>query len=56
MRHDENERSQDTEMYSDGLFFKERRKAYYHGKYHKRMFSLLLLVTGLAVVIVRQGA
>lgn len=37
------------------LYFKERRKAYYHGKYHKRMFSLLLILTGLALIIARQG-
>ena len=56
MRHDENHNRQNSDMCSEGFFFKERRKAYYHGKYHKRMLSLLLLVTAVAVMIVSQGA
>lgn len=56
MKHELKERRQSSEAFADGLIFKERRKAYYHGKYHKRMFSLLLLVTGVAVVVARQGA
>lgn len=55
MKHEVNDNRHTSEDFSDGLFFKERRKAYYHGKYHKRMFSLLLLVTGIAIVMARQG-
>jgi hypothetical protein len=29
----------------DGLTLKDRRKAYFHGKYQKRVLSLLILVS-----------
>lgn len=35
---------------------KDRRKAYYHGKYNKEVFSILLVVAAIALLIVRQGA
>jgi hypothetical protein len=50
------ERRQTSGVFADGPVFKERRKAYYHGKYSKRMLLLLLLVTSVAFIIVRQGA
>jgi hypothetical protein len=34
---------------------KDRRKAYYHGKYNKEVFSILVLAAGVATFIVRQG-
>ncbi|MCF2948065.1 hypothetical protein L0668_08105 [Paraglaciecola aquimarina] len=55
MKHDLNDNGHTSEEFSGGLFFKERRKAYYHGKYHKRMFSLLLVVTGFAILMAKQG-
>ncbi|WP_199271633.1 hypothetical protein [Paraglaciecola sp. L3A3] len=55
MKHNSDENGYSSGTFPESLFFKERRKAYYHGKYHKRMCSLLLLVTGVAVVIARQG-
>jgi hypothetical protein len=48
------ERRQTSELFADGPVFKERRKAYYHGKYSKRMLSLLLLVIGVAFIVVKQ--
>lgn len=50
------ERRQTSGLQPDGPIFKERRKAYYHGKYSKRMLSLLLLVSSVAFIVVRQGA
>jgi hypothetical protein len=50
------ERRQASGLYPDGPMFKERRKAYYHGKYSKRMLSLLLLVSSVALIILTQGA
>ena len=49
------ERRQTSGMFAGGPVFKERRKAYYHGKYSKRMLSLLLLVIGVVFIVVRQG-
>lgn len=51
-----NERRQASGLHPDGPIFKERRKAYYHGKYSKQMCSLLILVSIIAMVVVRQGA
>ncbi|WP_162832681.1 hypothetical protein [Paraglaciecola arctica] len=50
------ERRQASGLYPDGPMFKERRKAYYHGKYSKRMLSLLLLVSCVALIIFKQVA
>jgi hypothetical protein len=50
------DRRQSFGLMPDGPMFRERRKAYYHGKYNKRMFSLLLIVTSVAVFILNQGA
>ena len=50
------ERRQASGLHPDGPMFKERRKAYYHGKYSKRMLTLLLLVCTLALIIIKQGA
>jgi len=50
------ERRQASGLHPDGPVFKERRKAYYHGKYSKRMLSLLLLVICVALVLLKQGA
>lgn len=35
---------------------KDRRKAYYHGKYNKEVFSIVLLLACVAMFVVRQGA
>ena len=50
------ERRQASGVHPDGPLFKERRKAYYHGKYNKRMLSLLFLVSCVALIILKQGA
>ncbi|WP_293750111.1 hypothetical protein [uncultured Paraglaciecola sp.] len=50
------ERREASGLHSDGPVFKERRKAYYHGKYSKRMMSLLLLVSCVTLIIIKQGA
>jgi len=50
------ERRQASGLHPDGPMFRERRKAYYHGKYSKRMLSLLLLVSCVALVVIKQGA
>ncbi|MFT6991384.1 MAG: hypothetical protein ACJASL_003371 [Paraglaciecola sp.] len=50
------ERRQASGLHPDGPVFKERRKAYYHGKYSKRMLSLLLLVSCVVIIMLRQGA
>ena len=47
------ERRQISGMFADGLVFKERRKAYYHGKYSKRLLFLLLLVSSVAFIVVK---
>ncbi|MFT6738120.1 MAG: hypothetical protein ACJA0G_002266 [Kangiellaceae bacterium] len=49
------ERRQSSGLHPDAPLFKERRKAYYHGKYSKRMLSLLLLVSCVALIVVKQG-
>jgi hypothetical protein len=49
------ERRQTSGLQTDGPMFKERRKAYYHGKYSKRMLSLLLLVSSVTLIILKQG-
>jgi hypothetical protein len=50
------EEMQTSAWYPDGPLFKERRKAYYHGKYSKRILSLLLLVSCAALIILSQSA
>jgi hypothetical protein len=50
------ERRQAIGLHPDGPVFKERRKAYYHGKYSKRMLCLLLLVSCVVIIMLRQGA
>ena len=50
------ERRQASGLLPDGPMFKERRKAYYHGKYSKRMLFLLLVVSCVALIILKQGA
>jgi hypothetical protein len=50
------ERRHTSGLHPDGPVFTERRKAYYHGKYSKRMLSLLLLVSCIALIIIKQGA
>jgi hypothetical protein len=49
------ERRQTSGLHPCGAHFKERRKAYYHGKYNKRMLSLLLLVSCLALIMFGQS-
>jgi predicted metal-dependent peptidase len=49
----------DKTNYADVAGFpamKDRRKAYYHGKYNKEIFSILVVIAGVAMYIVRQGA
>ena len=41
---------------TDGALFKDRRKAYYHGKYSKRMFSVLFVASFIIFLMVKQGA
>jgi hypothetical protein len=48
------ERRHASGVHPDGPVFKERRKAYYHGKYSKRMLFLLLLLTSIALVVITQ--
>ena len=55
MKHLIAERRNANGMHPDGPLFKERRKSYYHGKYIKRTLSLLLLISCIAIVVVRQG-
>lgn len=43
-------------FHPDRLLFKERRKSYYHGKYSKRVLSLFVLVSCVALIIIMQGA
>ena len=50
------ERRETMGLHPDGPVFKERRKAYYHGKYSKRMMSLMLLVCCIAIIMLKQGA
>lgn len=47
------ERRQSSGVHPDGPIFKERRKAYYHGKYSKRMLSLMLIVSCVALIIIK---
>lgn len=49
------ERRQTSGMFAGGPVFKERRKAYYHGKYSKRMLFLLILVSSVVFIVVRQA-
>jgi hypothetical protein len=51
MKHHDRNDNQDFDVLSNGMLFKERRKAYYHGKYHKRMVSLFILMTVLAALL-----
>jgi hypothetical protein len=48
------ERRHASGVHPDGAVFKERRKAYYHGKYSKRMLFILLLLTSIALVVITQ--
>lgn len=48
------ERRQELGFHPDGPVFKERRKAYYHGKYSKRMLTLMVLVSCVVLVLVKQ--
>lgn len=50
------ERRQASGLHPDGPMFRERRKAYYHGKYNKRMLSLLLLLSSVAIIMLKQSA
>lgn len=34
---------------------KDRRKAYYHGKYNKEIVSIVVVLAGVAMFILRQG-
>ena len=48
------ERRHASGVHPDGPVFKERRRAYYHGKYGKRMFFLLMLIISIALVVITQ--
>jgi hypothetical protein len=37
------------------LVLKERRKAYYHGKYNKEVVSIIILLACVATFMLRQG-
>ena len=39
--------------FTDGPVFKERRKAYYHGKYNKKMLLVLLFISSAALIVFR---
>lgn len=56
MKRSISERRQSSGLHPVGPLFKDRRKAYYHGKYSKRMFSVLLLATCIIFLMVKQGA
>jgi hypothetical protein len=49
------ERRQASGFQPDGPLFKERRKAYYHGKYTKQMFSVLVIATCVAIIFLKQA-
>lgn len=49
------ERRHASGVHPDGPVFKERRKAYYHGKYSKRMLFILLLVSSIVLILFKQG-
>ena len=49
------ERRRTSGVHPDGPFFQERRKAYYHGKYNKRMLYLLFLVSCVALFVLMQS-
>jgi hypothetical protein len=49
------ERRKASGLHPDGPDFKERRKSYYQGKYSKRMLSLLVLVSCVALIVIRQS-
>ena len=49
------ERRRASGIHPDWPVFKERRKAYYHGKYSKRMLFLLVLVISIALILLKQG-
>ncbi|MDP5032207.1 MAG: hypothetical protein NWQ54_21120 [Paraglaciecola sp.] len=49
----------DKTSYGDVVDFhamKDRRKAYYHGKYNKEIFSIVVVAAGVAMFMLRQGA
>jgi hypothetical protein len=46
------ERSHASVVHPNGPVFKERRKAYYHGKYSKRMLFLLLLIVSITLILI----
>jgi hypothetical protein len=47
------ERGKGSILHPDGPDFKERRKSYYQGKYSKRMLLLLVLVSCVALIVIR---
>jgi hypothetical protein len=49
------ERRHASGVHPDGPLFIERRKAYYHGKYSKRMLVLLLFIVSVALVLIKQS-
>jgi hypothetical protein len=55
MKYASNNKSQSDNYLAHCNTMKDRRKAYYHGKYNKRMFSMMLLLACIATFVVRQG-
>jgi hypothetical protein len=56
MKYASDNKSQSDNYLAHFNMMKDRRKAYYHGKYHKRMLSMVLLLACVAMFVVRQGA
>ena len=56
MKYASNNKPQSDNYLVDCNMIKDRRKAYYHGKYKKEVFSIVLLLAFVAMFVVRQGA
>ncbi|WP_164483520.1 hypothetical protein [Paraglaciecola hydrolytica] len=56
MKYAGNNKPQSNAYLADFNMMKDRRKAYYHGKYNKEVFSIVLLLACIAMFVVRQGA
>jgi hypothetical protein len=47
------ERRHASGVHPDGPIFKERRKAYYHGKYSKRLLLLLFIIFSFTLILIK---
>ena len=55
MKYTGRNKQQAQNILADCHMMKDRRKAYYHGKYNKEVFSIVLLLACVAMFVVRQG-